>query len=216
MEIRAILFDFDGTLADTLDDIAASMNHALAAAGLPTHPRHAYRELVGEGVERLVERALPPDRLETKSAVLSELRDHYTAHMTDRTAPYPGVPGLLDGIAERGLPAAVLSNKPQAATRHLVERLFGRWTFEAVVGPAPGVPHKPDPGGALQIARRVGIEPGRWLYLGDTRTDMETATAAGMVPVGALWGFRDRAELEAHGAREVVERPSDVLDLLPD
>jgi len=214
MEIRAILFDLDGTLADTLADIAFSMNHALAACGLPTHAPEAYRALVGEGVERLVERALPADRLDEREAVLAELRAHYTAHMLDRTRPYPGIPELLDGVAERGLPAAVLSNKPQTATRHLVDRLFGRWSFEAVVGPSPGVSHKPDPAGAIAIARQVGIEPARWLYLGDTMTDMKTATAAGMVPVGALWGFRDRDELEAHGARAVVASPPEVLDLL--
>lgn len=214
MEIRAALFDLDGTLVDTLDDIADAMNHALAAHGLPTHPADAYRELVGEGVDRLVERALPEGRSDLHAAVTAELRGYYTDHMLDRSVPYPEIPELLDGLAARGIPMAVLSNKPEPATRWMVEKLFGDVPFAAVAGETDGVPRKPHPEAALRIAREIGIEPGAWLYLGDTRTDMETATAAGMFPVGALWGFRDREELVAHGARALVERPRQLVGLV--
>lgn len=214
MELRAVLFDLDGTLVDTLDDIADAMNHALASHGLPVHPPDAYRGLVGEGVARLVERALPEDRQGLHDAVTEELRDYYTEHMLDRSVPYPGVPALLDALVERAVPMAVLSNKPQPATAWMVDRLFDRWPFAAVMGERDDLPRKPDPDGALAIAAEVGIPPAAWLYLGDTRTDMETATRAGMYPVGALWGFRDREELLAHGAVELVARPAEVVTLL--
>lgn len=214
MRFDAILFDLDGTLADTLDDIAASMNWALARNDVPPHPLDAYRTLVGEGVSRLVERALPTERQHLHAAVLEDLRAHYTDHMLDRTRPYPGIPELLDALAARGLPLAVLSNKPELATRWMVDRLFARWPFTAVTGERPGVPHKPDPAAAIGIARDLSVDPARVLYLGDTSTDMETAVGAGMFGVGALWGFRDRAELEAHGASAVVAHPLEVLPLV--
>ena len=214
MRFDAILFDLDGTLADTLDDIAASVNWALERNALDPHPPDAYRELVGEGVGRLVERAIPAGRQDLHAAVLEDLRAHYTEHMLDRTAPYPGIPELLDEIAGRGLPMAILSNKPEPATRWMVDRLFSAWPFAHVAGEMPGMPHKPDPRPATEIARRLGVDPGRILYLGDTRTDMETAVAAGMFGVGALWGFRDETELRAHGAAEVVQHPRDVVPLI--
>lgn len=214
MRFDAVLFDLDGTLADTLDDIADAVNHALALHGLPIHPREKYRLLVGEGVDRLVERALPADRRDLHDPLLAAIRDHYIEHMLDKTVPYEGVPEMLDALAARGIAMAVLSNKPSVATERIVDELFGRWSFAAVVGQTPDVPHKPDPGSALDIARRVGVPPERCLYLGDTSTDMETAVAAGMYPVGALWGFRDRDELVAHGARAVIERPHDLVPLL--
>lgn len=216
MHFDAVLFDLDGTLADTLDDIADAVNHALALHGLRTHSRDDYRLLVGEGVDRLVERALPPGRQELHGPVLAAVRDHYLAHMLDKTVPYEGIPELLDELTARGISIAVLSNKPAPATDRIVEEIFGRWRFAAIVGQTNDVPHKPDPRSALEIARRVGVDPRRILYLGDTSTDMETAVAAGMYPVGALWGFRSRDELLAYGARALVERPLDLVPLLDD
>jgi phosphoglycolate phosphatase len=214
MRFDAVIFDLDGTLADTLDDIADAVNHALALHGAPVHPRETYRELVGEGVDRLVERALPVERQDLRAPVYAAVRDHYVAHMLDKTVPYEGVTEMLEAVARRGIPMAVLSNKPAPATERMVEELFPRTPFAAVVGHTPDLAHKPDPGSALEIAQWLGVEPARCLYLGDTSTDMETAVAAGMVPVGALWGFRDREELESHGARAVIARPLDLIPLL--
>jgi phosphoglycolate phosphatase len=211
---RAVLFDLDGTLADTLDDIADAVNHALASHGLPTHPRDAYRTLVGEGVDRLVEKAVPADRAELHDSVYGGVRDYYLEHMLDKTAPYDGIPQMLDNLAARGIPMAVLSNKPGPATERIVAALFGRWTFAAVVGQTPDEPHKPDPGAALRIAAAMDAHPADCLFLGDTSTDMETAVAAGMFPVGALWGFREAEELLAYGARALIERPADLLPLV--
>lgn len=212
--IRAVVFDLDGTLADTLDDIADAMNHALAAHGLPTRPRDDYRDLVGEGVERLVERAIPPDRRDLLQTVTESLRERYTEHMLDRTRVYPGVAALLDGLTARGVPMAILSNKPELATGWMVDRLFSAWTFAVIAGASPHTPLKPHPAGLLRIAERLGVAPPECIYLGDTRTDMQTAVAAGMVPVGALWGFRDRQELLDHGARRLVASPQELLHLL--
>ncbi|CAN5191802.1 HAD family hydrolase [soil metagenome] len=214
LPFRAVIFDLDGTLADTLDDIADAVNHALACHALPLHSRDVYREIVGEGVTRLVERALPSDRQHLAESVREELGRYYVDHMLDRTEPYPEVPELLDRLTERGVPMAILSNKPETATRWMVDRLFGGWPFTAVAGGADGVPLKPDPAAILAIARAIGVEPARCVYLGDTRTDMETAVAAGMLPAGAAWGFRDRDEILAHGTRVILERQLDLLPIL--
>jgi len=214
MRFDAVLFDLDGTLADTLDDIADAVNHALAREGLPTHPRPAYRHLVGEGVHALVERAVPPGRSDLHDRVYESVRDYYLAHMLDKTAPYAGVPEMLDELSGRGIPMAVLSNKPALATERIVEELFGKGTFAVVIGHSPELTHKPDPGSALRIARELEVAADRCLYLGDTSIDMETAVAAGMFPVGALWGFRDADELLSHGARALIERPGELLALL--
>lgn len=216
MPPRAILFDLDGTLLDTLDDLADAMNHVLAACGCPVHPVGAYRYFVGDGMRRLVERALPADRRddETVHATMAAMRERYGRHWADKTRPYAGVAEMLDALAARGLLLAVFSNKPHEFTRLAVDLFLSRWSFTEVAGAKPDVPVKPDPTGALAVAETLHVAPADFLYLGDTGTDMRTAVAAGMFPVGALWGFRDRAELLEHGARRLVETPAQVLDLL--
>jgi len=213
MAHHAIVFDLDGTLLDTLDDLADSMNAVLAAAGHPTHPVVAYRQFVGDGVRTLVRRAIP-DGVGGLDEGVEAMIAEYGRRWRDKTRPYPGVDVLLDGLTARDLPFAILSNKPDAFTRLTTEALLGRWQFAEVWGVRDTVPPKPDPTGALAMAAALGVEPGEILYLGDTNTDMRTAVAAGMDPIGAAWGFRDAAELRANGARVVVERPEDVLALL--
>ena len=213
MTLDAVVFDLDGTLADTLGDIASAMNYALARQGLPERSPDEYRLLVGEGVTRLVERALPEDRADLIEPVLADLGAHYTDHMLDRTRPYPGIPKMLERLHARGIPMAVLSNKPQAATSWMVEQLFGKHRFQTVLGGSDDMPLKPDPFALLAIVHRLRVEPERTAYVGDTRTDMETAVAAGVLPVGVAWGFRKRRELEEHGARVVVNRPRELVAL---
>lgn len=210
----AALFDLDGTLVDSLADIAAAMNHTLAAHGLPTHPLEAYRRFVGEGVRRLVERALPRERLELAETILADYQRRYAEHLLVHTAPFPGIAQLLDALAARGLAVAVLSNKPDGATRRIVQALFSSWRLEPVHGERPHVPRKPDPTAALEIARVLGVEPGRCLFVGDSAIDMQTARNAGMMPVGVLWGLRDRDELTSSGARALLGHPLDLLRLL--
>ena len=214
MSQKAVVFDLDGTLADTLEDLAASANHALHQLGVPTHPTAAFRQYVGDGVVVLARRVLPPGRDDLVEPAIEGFRRHYAEHWSDRTRPYEGVPELLDGLAARGIPMAVLSNKPDDFTREMVAAFFGRWDFRAVVGHRRDCPPKPDPAGATAVARALAVPPADCLYVGDTHTDMRTAVAAGMVPIGVSWGFRDREELVAHGARVVIDTPTDLLRLV--
>jgi len=213
---EAILFDLDGTLLDTLDDLADSMNLALGSMGFPPHGRQAYRYFVGDGLVALARRALP--RRHRSDGALSQcielFRQEYSRRWNATTRPYDGVADLLDGLTSRGVPMAVLSNKPHEFTRLCVRELLGRWRFAAVVGVGEGVAPKPDTTGALAIARALAVPPSEFLYVGDTATDMRTAAGAGMFPVGALWGFRSADELLANGARVLVENPKDILELV--
>lgn len=211
---QAVVFDLDGTLLDSLEDIARAMNDALAGLGRPTHPVDAYRAFVGRGVEVLAARALREGHADLAPRAVEAFRRAYAERLVERTRPYPGVPALLDALAARGVPAAVLTNKPEPAARVLVERLLGAWPWAAVIGDRPGLPHKPDPTGAQAAARALGVAPADALLVGDSDVDVHTARAAGMVAVGAAWGFRGREELEAAGAEVVVERPEDVLALV--
>jgi len=211
---QAVLFDLDGTLADTLADLANATNAALAAVGCPPHPRADYRQLVGDGARTLCARALPADHQELVDTVRDQMRAHYAAHCYDETKLYPGIPELIAALRDQGYQLAVLSNKPDDFTQQMIAHYFPAGTFQVVRGQIAGTPLKPDPAAAVAIARQLDIPAREWLYLGDTNTDMQTATAAGMLPVGVLWGFRDKAELLASGAADIVATPADVLQLL--
>lgn len=210
----AILFDLDGTLADTLDDITFACNRSLSHFGLPPHDREAYRYFVGDGLRLLIERAVPADRQELVDAVQAHYMPYLVAHGSDRAKLYPGIAELLDGLTDRTIPFAVLSNKPHPSTLQVIENLAGRWTFAAVRGQVEGGPRKPDPGGALELAQLMHTDPADCYFVGDTRTDMETAVAAGMHPVGCLWGFRDRAELEQYGAKTIIAQPMELINVV--
>jgi phosphoglycolate phosphatase len=211
---RAVLFDLDGTLADTLRDLAQATNHALASLGCPIHPTEAYRYLVGDGARTLCSRALPPNRQDLIDQALSLMRAHYHEHRYDLTRLYDGIPELIAALHQHGLRQGVLSNKPDDFTREMIAHYFPSGSFDIVRGHRPNTPLKPDPSVAIQIAREVGVPTAQWIYLGDTNTDMRTARAAGMFAVGVLWGFRDREELLASGAQALVTRPDEVLKLL--
>ncbi len=213
---RALLFDLDGTLLDTLHDLAQSMNAVLRRRGLPQHAPAAYRYFVGDGIAELARRVLPEAErsADTVAAVVAEMRAEYALHYADATGPYPGVAELLAGLAARGFTLAVFSNKPDDFVQATVAQFLPRERFAAVLGIRPGVPPKPDPYGALFLAQTLAIPPAAWLYLGDTATDMRTAHAAGMRPLGALWGFREAAELRAAGAHALLERPLQLLEFV--
>ncbi len=215
MNHHAVMFDLDGTLADTLGDIAACGNHTLATLGRPPLPRDHYRYLAGQGARFLVREALgAADNDPLVDRALDIFRAYQLEHGMDLTRPYDGIPDALDAMTQRSLKLAVLSNKPDAATRAMVKHVFARWRFDAVQGQVDGQPHKPDPAGALAIARQTGIEPRAWLYVGDTGVDMRTAKAAGMTAAGALWGFRDETELRDSGADVILASPRELIDLL--
>jgi phosphoglycolate phosphatase len=216
MKCQAVIFDLDGTLLDTIEDLADSMNRVLADFGFPAHTLDAYKTFVGEGAEVMIRRALPEDQLRPGllEQCLESLRVEYGRRWENKTRPYPGIPELLDHLNDLGLKMAVLSNKMDHFTRLMVARLLPRWRFEPVLGARPAVPRKPDPAGALEIAETLKISPDHFFYLGDTGIDMMTASAAGMVPVGVLWGFRPADELQAQGARWLIEKPMELISLL--
>lgn len=216
MQYKAVLFDLDGTLVDSLEDLADSMNTVLARAGFPLHDVERYKYFVGEGVEKLVYRALPEDRRndEVLTRCVAAMREEYGKRWDQKTRPYEGIPELLDVLIARGVKLAVLSNKPDDFTKKIVRKLLPNRPFDPVFGARPSVPKKPDPVAAIEIAEYLSISPKEFLYLGDTKTDMETAVGAGMYPVGALWGFRAKEELLEGGAKTVIDHPPDLTELL--
>ena len=207
---KAVLFDLDGTLTDTLVDIADAMNRALRLHGLPEWPVEAYRYLVGNGAKVLSERCVR-ERQELSAAVRQTYQAYYETHNLVQTKPYEGVPEMLQALVDRGRRLAVFSNKPDADTKAVVRHFFPEIPFAVVRGQVEGVPVKPDPTGALAVADEMGLAPGEFLYLGDTAVDMECALAAGMHPVGALWGFRTEEELRQSGAEHLARQPGDLL-----
>ncbi len=215
MPFKAVLFDLDGTLLDTLDDLADSMNAALASYGWPAHPVESYKFFVGDGFEVLARRTMPPG---SEDALVRECvkvaQGEYRKRWKSKTRLYPGIAELLDGLAQRGVRSAILSNKPDDFVIEIARHFFSRWKFAVAQGARPDVPRKPDPTAALDISRRMGVPVESFLYLGDTNTDMETAIAAGMFPVGALWGFRPEKELRESGAKLLLGRPQDLLSHL--
>lgn len=214
-DFRAVIFDMDGTLLDTLEDIADSMNAVLKEMGFPVHNIEAYKAFTGDGIVPLVERAFPPEfrDKETVQAGVEKMQKEYTLHWSSKTRPYDGIPELLDELVQRKIQMTILSNKLDRFTKLAARKFLSAWSFVQVKGITPLIPKKPAPYGALLIARDLGFSPEEFVYIGDTDVDMKTANAAGMFPVGALWGFRSREELIENGAKVVVETPLEVLRL---
>ncbi|AMV39128.1 HAD family hydrolase [Planctomyces sp. SH-PL62] len=217
MKLRAILFDLDGTLLDTLEDIGRSANLALQEGGFPPHPIDSYRRFIGDGVATLFRRALPPadaSKPEVVARSVAGFARFYDHGWDVATQLYPGIAELLDALATRSIPRAILSNKPDVFTQKCVNRYLAPWRFAVALGQRDGVPRKPDPAGALEVADRLALRPEEILYLGDSSVDMLTANRAGMFAIGVAWGFREIEELKAHGAEEVVAAPVEVLSFL--
>jgi phosphoglycolate phosphatase len=215
MKFRALIADLDGTLLDSLQDVADSTNAALAKLGLPSHDTSAYRYFVGDGRKMMALRSLPEERRDdaTLNALIEYINEEYSAHWMDTTRPFDGIPDMLDALTSRGVRLAVLSNKPHHYTTQMIARLLPQWPFEMVRGESPETPRKPDPLGALAIAAEMQVDPAECLYIGDSGIDMQTAATAGMYGVGVLWGFRPADEMVAHGARALVEHPMDIVRL---
>jgi phosphoglycolate phosphatase len=212
----AVLFDLDGTLLNTLQDVADAVNKGLAELGFPQHQTEVYKTLIGEGRDVLVLRALPAGHRDkdTGQKLLTMVNAEYEIHWADHTRPYPGIPELLDALTAKDIKITVLSNKADDLTKMCVTKLLSRWHFALVAGSRPSVPNKPDPAGTLQLAKQIGISPSQFLYLGDSDIDMKTANGAGMYAVGALWGFRSEKELLAAGAKAVIKHPGELLKYL--
>jgi phosphoglycolate phosphatase len=216
MSYNAILFDLDGTLLDTLEDIADAANRVLSERGFPKHNPDLYRYFVGEGAAIMIRRALPEDKRHEdiiRDCLGAFLKD-YGRNWKVKTEPYKGIPELLDSLTIRKIKMAVLTNKPHDFAKICVEELLPNWQFGVVLGQRKNVPPKPDPTGALEVSERLELPPSDFLYLGDSAVDMKTAVAASMFPVGAGWGFRPAEELRNNGCRILIKRPMEVLDLL--
>ena len=215
MSYQAVIFDLDGTLLDTLEDIADSVNRVLRATGFPSHEIDAYRFFVGDGSRMLVKRALPENERSDESVehFQNAFKKDYANAWDTKTKPYNGISELLDGIVEKGVRMAVCSNKPHAFTTLCVEKLLDRWCFDQVMGQSSRYKIKPAPDSALAIAHDMGVPPSEILFIGDSGVDMQTAVAAGMLPVGASWGFRPAKELMENGCQFLARRPLDVMQL---
>ena len=208
----AFLFDLDGTLLNTLEDIADAMNYALRSLGLPTWETEKYRFMVGNGAKVLAERAAG-NHPEMADQVLKIYQHRYETHLRVKTRPYEGITEALRKLASGGAALCVLSNKPDADTRSLIADCFPDIPFAHVQGQLPGVPRKPDPTAALAIAEKIGIPPEQFVYVGDSGVDMDCAGRAGMQAAGVLWGFRSREELKENGADWLIRHPSELPDL---
>ena len=212
MAYRGILFDLDGTLLDTLQDLADSANQALRQSGLPTHPQEAYRYFVGDGVHNLILRALG-EHQEHFDRVMADYRAIYARDREKNTRPYPGILKMLEELRALDVKVCVFSNKPDSDTQAVIRHYFPDYPFAVIRGSLPGVGVKPDPAGANAVVEQLGISKAELLYAGDTSTDMDCARNAGIASIGVTWGFRPREELEAHQARWVVDDPAQITQL---
>ena len=213
---RLIVFDLDGTLINSLEDLADSANHVLIQHGFPTHPVDAYRYFVGDGVRKLIERILPTEeRNDTQiEQCRQEFVDYYRIHMEDKTAVYGGITDLLKALKARGLKIAVATNKVHVAVEPLMAKYFPGIHFDSLIGQREGIPVKPAPQIMFDILKETGCQPSEALHVGDTATDMQLAHNAGVTPVGVLWGYRPLEELQKAGAKYIIQHPADLLEII--
>lgn len=213
---KLVIFDLDGTLLNTIADLAAATNQALQQEGFPTHETDAYRFFVGNGINKLFERALPEQERTEKNIlkIRSLFIPYYDVHNADLSRPYAGIPELLAALQQKGIMLGVASNKYQAATQKLIAHYFPNISFVEVLGQREGIPAKPDPSIVNDILAKAGVEREEVLYVGDSNVDMQTAHNAGVTAVGVAWGFRPRTELEALHPAHILEKAEDLLPLL--
>lgn len=213
MKYKAVIFDLDGTLLDSLEDIADTVNTILDSFGFPVHHKEVYKKFVGDGIQVLAERSFPLGECTDANVkrFVSLMRSEYAKRWHNKSRLYDGIPGLLADLVSNDMPIAILSNKPHEFTVQVVAHFLADWSFTHVYGAQAGIPKKPEPSSLLHVVREIGCAPHECIYLGDSDVDMQTAKRAGVCGIGALWGFRDRAELDANGAVAIVESPSDVL-----
>lgn len=209
---KLVIFDLDGTLLDTLADLAESTNQALSLNGFPRHAIGEYKFFVGNGINKLFERALP-EGAKTEANV-QRIRKaflaHYDVHTTDLSRPYPGIPALLEDLQHAGIRLAVASNKYHAATCKLIAHFFPAIDFAAVFGQREGIPTKPDPAVLREILTLTGVKPADTFYVGDSGVDMQTAHQGGVTACGVTWGFRPKEELESFGPAYIADRPEQI------
>ena len=213
--MKLVIFDLDGTLLNTLDDLADAANFSMKSMNFPVHPVESFRYFVGNGVPKLIERCLPegersPERIEQALKIFSE---YYGKHSTDKTQPYEGITELLDALREKGVKIAVASNKTDSFTVELVKKFFGE-RFDFIRGGLPDVPKKPAPDIVFGIMSALGAEAEHTYFAGDSDVDIMTAKNAGITSIGCLWGFRTKNELVSAGAVHIAESPEEIYDII--
>jgi phosphoglycolate phosphatase len=214
--IKLVIFDLDGTLLNTLRDLAKSTNYALSQQDFPTHPVEDYKFFVGNGINKLFERALPEgeNTTETMLRIRHDFLSYYQTHNTDYTTPYPGITELLKQLQRRNIMSAVASNKYQEATAKLVKHYFPEVSFVKILGQRDGIAPKPDPAIVNEILTSASVSRDEVLYVGDSGVDMQTALHSSVIACGVSWGFRPRAELEAFHPSHIVDCPDDILAII--
>lgn len=214
MIYKAAIFDMDGTLVDTLADLADSVNAMLEHYNFPTRSIDEVRQFVGNGARKLMERSLPPEKSGDANFVSDALKIYnecYRERMTNKVKPYDGIPEVLTALEKKNIPLGICTNKQSFAAVAIAEKILSPIKFQKIFGDEPGQPKKPDPTRVLEIAKSFGVQPEEVAYFGDTYVDMKTAVNAGFLPVGVTWGFRPESELRETGAKIIVHRPEEIL-----
>ena len=215
MNFKAVLFDLDGTLVDSVIDVANAMNQVLLNNNFPIHPATDYIDMIGDGMENLVTKSLPEEN-RTKTFIrkcFSEMKATYSTMWMNNTQLYPGIAELLTSLNERNIKLAILSNKPHNFAQLIADKLLAGWNFDVVMGLSDGSLRKPDPTSALAIASQINLDSAYFIYIGDSVTDIKTAINAGMYPVGVSWGYRSTSSLIESGAKLIIHKPKDILSL---
>lgn len=214
---KAVIFDLDGTLADTVASMAYCANRALEEMGLPAQPANAFKQFAGDGADELIRRCLKAAG-DIKCLRFEEMKAKYRRYFAEdcmyQVKPYQGIPETLKLLKKEKYQIAVFSNKPHAQAVDVIESLFGKGFFDEIQGQADGIERKPSPDGIYLLLSKLGCQKEECLYVGDTNTDMQTGKAAGLYTVGVLWGFRERRELEENGADEIIEAPERLLEII--
>lgn len=214
MRFDTAVFDLDGTVLNTLDDLADSVNHTMQAYSFPVRTRDEVRRFVGNGVPLLIERAVPAGTdPEIRARCLADFKAHYEKNMYNKTGPYPGIPEMLAALRARGVKMAIVSNKFDAAVKGLCRRFYGEY-IQVAIGESPNVRKKPAPDSVFTALRELGSAPERALYIGDSDVDVQTAKNAGLTSVAVTWGFRDRNLLKREGAQYIIDSPNQLLDII--
>lgn len=215
MRIEGVIFDLDGTLVHTIEDIAGAANVLFARHGLPEHGIDYYLKWIGNGAVKFIERAHgKPVSDKQLRAYVSEFKEIYAGNLHDKSQVYAGIPELLDELVRRGIKIAVLSNKPHLLTKEVCEYYLSKWPFEPVLGQREEVIRKPDPAAAFEIAEHMGVVPEKILFVGDSDNDILTAQAAGMHPLGVSWGYGRLVSNPIEGQGTLAEKPSEILSIL--
>lgn len=215
MSINCIVFDLDGTLLNTLDDLANGVNYTLEKFGYPTHEIEKYKIFVGNGMKNLINRAVPEEikNTEIEKDILAAFMEYYSAHSTDLTRPYDGVEDMIDALKDRGIKIGMVTNKAHNAAIDIMEKYFSG-KFDYVLGQSEKFPLKPNPASAIFVCETLGCTPENSIFVGDSGVDMKTGVDGGFLPIGVLWGFRDKDELISNGAKAVISHPAELLKIV--